>query len=355
MGYAEALLLPPNVWGFLEWTTGVIRINATVGELQRLGDLKERARLAYQETVTHEFFHCAQICAAGYPHHFAVSVVKELLPVLYPFLEGFSAYTDLGEASLRFAEAPPPVPRALVTVLEGLDAPGDDGITPREIVESAAYLVQKRTHRPGLDAAGFGRILPFAPAPEYQTAFLVAESILGDRAFELLPALSYFSLCYLRPQDVFIPLCRAASRLPGGGGHSLAHVAEELTRSYRCLGTSFRYTRDFTGGTFNPFYRSHARTLAAIGRWKRTDLPGLMSNPHEWMPEFRSRLRTPVILNPDDIATFRVRHGRAEPPAIRMKLKCILATYCFILMDGELGPHYLRSATAGDRTDPREG
>ncbi len=343
MGYAEAISLPPNVWGFLEWMTGVIRINATVEELQRLSEVKERVRLAYEETITHEFFHCAQICAAGYPHHYAASVTKELFPVLYPYLLAFSSHTDLEEAVARLAEAPPSIPHQAVALLDRLDEPGSDGITPRAIVESAAYLVQKRTHQGDLDAPGYGHMLHFAPAPEYRSTFLVAESILGARAFELFPALSFLSLCFLRPQDVFTNLCRAARRLPDGDARGLMRIAEEISRAHRWLGTSFNYSKDFSNGSFNPFYRSYARTLVGIGRWKRVDLVALMSTPHEWITEFRRRLKMPVILNPDDIAVFRVRHARAEPPELWMKVQCIAATYCLVMMNGELGPHYLRS------------
>lgn len=349
MGYAEAISLPPNVWGFLEWMTGVIRINATVEELQRLSEVKERVRLAYEETVTHEFFHCAQICAAGFPHHYAASVTKELFPVLYPYLLNFSSQTDLEEAVTRFAEAPPSIPPRVLTLLDSLDEPGSGGITPREIVESAAYLVQKRTHRPDLEAPGYSHALHFAPAPEYRSAFFAAESILGDRAFELFPALSYLSLCFVRPQDVFADLCGAARRLPRRDTRALMRIAEELSRAHRWLGTSFDYTKEFSNGTFNPFYRGYARTLAAIGRWKGVDLPTLMSAPHEWIVEFRRRLNMPVIVNPDDIAAFRVRHGRAKAPDLRMKVQCLAATYCLVLMDGEIGPRYLRSEAGGQR------
>lgn len=343
MGYAKAISLPRNVWGFLEWMTGVIRINATVEELQQFSQAPERVRLAYEETVTHEFFHCAQICAAGYPHRYASSVAKALYPVLHPYLQAFSSHTDLEEASMHFAEAPPAIPHTLTALLESLDEPGLDGITPREIVESAAYLVQKRTHRPELDAPRYDQMLHLAPAPEYRSAYMAAESILGERAFGLFPALSFYALCFVRPHDVFVDLCRAARRAPDGG---LARVAEDLARTHRCLGTAARYARDYANGTFNPFYAGHARTLTAIGRWKRADLSTLMSAPHEWMPAFRQRLRIPVILNPDDVASFRVQNGRAAPPDLRMKVQCLAATFCLILMEGERGPHYLRSEAA---------
>lgn len=347
MGYAEAISLPSNVWGFLEWMTGVIRINATVEELQRLSEAREHVRLAYEETVTHEFFHCAQICAAGYPHHYAATVAKALFPVLHPYLLAFSSHTDLEEAATRFAQAPPSIPHEAMALLDLLDEPGSDGITPRDIVESAAYLVQKRTHLQDLDAADYGHMLHFAPAPEYRSAFLVAESILGARALELFPALSHVSLCFLRPQDVFTNLCRAARRLPDGDARGLMRTAEDLSRTHRWLGTSFDYAGEFSNGSFNPFYRSYARTLAGIGRWKRVDLAALMSTPHEWMTEFRRRVKMPVILNPDDIAVFRVRHARAEPPGLWTKLQCIAATYSLVVMNGELGPRYLRSEAGG--------
>jgi hypothetical protein len=83
------------------------------------------------------------------------------------------------------------------------------GLTPESILESTAFLVQKRAHRPWLDAEEYREMLD----KNYKKPYDLAAQYLGeDVTFSVLPLFASLSLWTNAPSVVFQGLCMWGER-----------------------------------------------------------------------------------------------------------------------------------------------
>ena len=93
------------------------------------------------------------------------------------------------------------------------DQPGDDGLTPRMLLESSAFHVQKTVHYPGLGHTGYLRMLEEDDvALEYRSAYDLASAYLHEECLDHFTLISNLALMVDRPDRVFMPLVRQFSK-----------------------------------------------------------------------------------------------------------------------------------------------
>lgn len=205
------LALPPQTYALLDWCSGIVRINATRQEFERLREktanpsslTEDEATL--MEALTHECSHYFQICTMGFLYQFAVELLEEVVALLPPdAATGLEALQKLSEQSLNRTNS------RVSDLLQKIDALGPDGITVRAIAESHAYFSQKTHHYSNLSHTSYKEMLENAPSIEYRLAYDIADAVLGDKAFDVFPVLASLALSTTAPQESFARFCRAA-------------------------------------------------------------------------------------------------------------------------------------------------
>lgn len=358
----QALSLPDSTWGFLEWATGVLRINATVEEIKSLDSLPDYERLGYEETITHEMFHLFQICTAGYLYYFATLSLREIYPLIAPYLASLinflqknpgESVTTIGHNELwqLLMNEPPMLSANLKKYFQSIDEPGNNNITIREIVEGSAYLAQKQIHSINLTAARFSKLLEYAPGNEYVSAYWLAESILESHTFDLFNVIAFISLCFQQPHLVFVHLCEEFKKhqihiLDDTTKPLIEKIIDHLRLSNAYLGTSDRFVNRHPTYKKHPFYfDALKKTVRLSADVLNTSFIELMASPQNWAGEFRKGIGMPILLNPDEFVILEdpAALGYVKTEDETSLLHTIFAcTYSLLIMKSDhLGFRYI--------------
>ncbi|MDA0161326.1 hypothetical protein OM076_13695 [Solirubrobacter ginsenosidimutans] len=215
-----ALAVDDGVEAYLDWATGLLRINRAYDEWRQ-----ETPSHVFAETLAHESFHLVQLATTGYGYRLSARLFDLVRRAL-------TATADV--------EIPPGASAEVARLLSVLDAVGPEGVTARSVLESHAYLVQKQAVWTGLTAASYDAILVSAPAPEYRTAYEFARDHLADETFTTFPLLCSLALLTADPAETFIALVHELDRrslhYEPGTARALLGLTEALAG--RFLGTA---------------------------------------------------------------------------------------------------------------------
>jgi hypothetical protein len=205
----EIFTLDESTFGFLDWPTGLIRLNCTVDQFDALWeDFSLYPDLA--GTFFHEMLHFYQIASLGYLYRLA------------SFLRGLIR-ESIPRDTRRLADFPTTVKNNgfLRALLTDFDRAGPAGLSVRSIVESLTYLIQKRAefgYSIGRYRSAGERYLDHLRTaslpPEYTGAFAFADQTFGHRAdaVMMMPVLAHVALCNHSPPEAFAGLCDAVAR-----------------------------------------------------------------------------------------------------------------------------------------------
>jgi hypothetical protein len=192
--------LPDGVWGYLDWVTGLVRVNVSSHEFSGSKRTEQ-----FELTLNHELIHAFQICTTGYLYRLGTELLREVVRIIL----SVSANPDVFE----LIRTPPPSSVKIDTLLFEIDCANTDGITVRDLVEGYAYYAHEALQDVALSGATYARRLAAAPAREYANAFRYSEQRINERAFEVFPLLCYLALLFRDPPDVF---CKLHDLLPLG-------------------------------------------------------------------------------------------------------------------------------------------
>jgi hypothetical protein len=312
---SQYFALPREVAGFLEWSTGVLRINATLEQFQaytaRLPEgtiygthPDDEMIMTLVRAITHEQFHFRQAMATGYGYTLAcaafIRIMQEIGRLPLPH--------DWNGMLAAIAASPPLIPDLTARFAE-LDEEGPDGVTIRDVIESAALLYECKAHMPDLDHAKYSRYLDLAMVlPEYRRAYDLATEILGPVAFDNFLVAAVLALCFRRPDQALGNILQqmagllhldAVYRSPDDF-MGLASVVIAARRRYEYLGTAWHVLNGAIDNTplVHPYY---ARPLQAY-RSDHSDEQLLTTLVGPILDErARSLLAQPVLLNGDVI------------------------------------------------------
>ena len=164
--FLTAIGVPRGVAGYLDWTTGLMRVNATHdvwARIARTPDLRTLPRWeqGVVETITHETIHFLQITTTSYLYRFAVTLFELVKSAIH-----FPVH-DVSELPIR---ATPELAQKLRAHFATLDARGAHGVTVRSLAEGQAMLAQLRTHWRGLTAGEFLKRLTGSGLPAEYSA-----------------------------------------------------------------------------------------------------------------------------------------------------------------------------------------
>ncbi len=194
----EAIKLPNNILGYLDWTTGLIRINLTYEEYKNGNDIKILDKVL--TTLVHENFHAHQICNSGFLYNFIVEFTYELWENM------FAMYKDEPVLQQTFQEGII-ISKAAKDILSRLYVKHGKFSTI-DLIESHAFLAHNLIIDRNLDYIQYDNLLTKKyPNTIYSNLFQYLKSLFGKKSFHLLPGICFVALLFNQPMKVFYLMC----------------------------------------------------------------------------------------------------------------------------------------------------
>lgn len=286
-----ALLRPPGGWAFLDWITGIVRVNCSV-EFYRQVEAKRQdpgkigtltpEEILLLETITHESYHFFQVCTTGY----LFGIADALFRVFQRYLTAHpvARYEDLPEA------APAGVAAEIASIKGLLDQPGPEDLTPRLLIEGAAFLAQKLNHWNGLTPEIYESMLA-GEAEEYRLAYDVARELVGDRALTVVPLLTSLSLRSPEPVRAFVGMCRIFGAVPD----SLLGKVDFMDLLESSTSRVMPHPSPPAGHSPLSVFSAAARRCGSLGEMIRVQA---MARPDRMPPEVADLVQPAILFNP---------------------------------------------------------
>jgi hypothetical protein len=291
------LHLPPTTFAFLEWCTGVLRINLTTGEYEeRLRQPQLRKEL--EEFIHHERFHLLQIITSGYPYYFTTELVKEIIPFWK------NALAENTKGRMLFYKTISDIPDLSPAVRQKFDELArvdTDGLSVNALIEGAALFYQKKASFPEALVAGELRLAEAYLPQLYTAAFRYVRKYLDQTLLEKhFAELTHLALCFLQPVRAFRYLVTelASQKMDL---RASAQAFREAGNTY--LGTPFEVERFlYQRQGYNPFFAHQITRLIDYCTQHGLSLFDLMASIkqcHTYLsgPDFAM----PLIFNPDEV------------------------------------------------------
>jgi hypothetical protein len=303
--FLPSIAVPKGVAGYLDWSTGLLRVNATHEVWQRIVASKDLSKLQQWErdiveVVTHETIHFMQIVTTGWLYQFAVELF-ELIKSCIPFpVKDFS----------QIPKVPPPGPAARIrNHLARLDVAGANSVTVRSLVECQAVLAQLQTHWKSTDHESFVKRIHESHLPqEYRAAYLSAVKHLDRHAFESYPFISNMALCCRDPVTSFEVICRGVktAALPAQPRRAIQGYLELLNRLHTAgnlemIGTAAEV---INSAPEHPVYTPMVARLNELSA--NSSMLEYMAAPHEIKEPVAVAVARPTVFNLDDSGNARV-------------------------------------------------
>lgn len=297
---SRIMALPSNVMGYLDWSTGLLRINLDSEEYGSIGEGSDVIASRFQETLCHEMFHVYQICTTGFLFNYVTAFSKEL------WLEAFEMESDRPVTGLIGGEVH--VSDELASLIESIHAPKAHGLAVVDIVESHAFLAHNRTIEPEIPRDFFRLRMAGLKDSPYQKAFGYAERKLGVYAGDYLCPIAYEALCFHDPVDVFVILVDAVAE------EMFAHVesTEDIEQIMKQARKSLSSRQDYIGNPrrlldddqdIHPFY---ADTLTQIANaYDEEATRDFMCFPESTPNHFHTITLRPLLLNDSTTVILR--------------------------------------------------
>jgi hypothetical protein len=298
------LLDPRDAAAYLDWGSGITRVNATHAQWDAVLSRSDESQLSvaerqFLETVIHETTHFLQIVTTGYLYRFAVFFSLELRGVI----EDIDRAGSLSEAdyvgSLLRAPIPAQGAESLRELVSEIDAPGPKEITTRAIVESDAFLIQKRAFWPDISPAAYRDVLDRqSPSPLYRTAYDVAGQWLGDDSLDAYPYLAYLALCTSQPPTAFVALCQAVAErsLARNGVLQVGAIARLLNDTrWDVFGTASEVVSWFPPE--HPVYTPAVKQLDELPKEGDLSLERYSVTPHIFTEQLLRQGTRPMVFN----------------------------------------------------------
>jgi hypothetical protein len=282
-------LLQSEGWAYLDWITGLVRIDADASFYQNCvkkfnkSEMLTEDEILLLETVAHESFHYLQICTSAYLYNLS----RRLYDALSKYLEKqpVTCYEDLRNWP------PPGLKEEFAFHIALLNVEGPQNVSALSIVDSAAFYVQKLRCRPNLTANAYEEML-VGELLQYHHAYKVAVGCLGrEMGFQLFPLLAAMSLWTMVPQETFPALCEGLAKL---GPDALRKV--DFDQFLREVSPYYAGTPLVRGGAEIPIYNQTICALDKLYKSHELDLYMLMAKPHVRLNDSLTNVTVPPMV-----------------------------------------------------------
>ncbi len=343
----DALKLPENVWGFLDWTTGALRINTDYNTFFNEDQNKGKLKLLLNETIYHEAFHYLQILSTGYLFGLVANISKEELSIVCNILkEALDSKNSIQDLYIELLKNEQIEQLRLTTKkYMFLDDKSSLGLTNRDIIESSAYFFQKSMTENISNIEQYLKLLEFAPSKEYSKAFLVAHKIIGESALIYFQSICFLSLLFFHPYQVFPVLCEffKSCKYQPIEENKIIEQLVLLSKSYPYLGTSYIVCEKFHNGIYNPFFKGSYNLLVDfVEKEYEGSLFKLMSQPQKRFTDFYKNICRILIFNPDNVFSLIGKEKKSTDKVDDMLLTIITGANFMYYKQDKTGPSFLK-------------
>lgn len=338
---AERIKLPENVLGYLDWITGTLRLNLTNAQYNELtGESDDALWATYWEVYVHEMFHLFQVTSSGFLYNYATELSNDLL-IHELELEA----NHLIRSANEFQPS-----EGFIRKAAKLNQPVKSGLSVVDIVESAAFLAHHIILNKVSSHEGYSSVLRSYKGSVYEKAYSFLSEKVGEKAFSMLCGVSYLSLSFNKPVEVFHML---SDQLPNHldriglipSHEILLDVIDEIFYEeggeYGLLESPLSVAKQGGKAEFNPFYSHIIERLASHDDIE--EMGNFMCNP-DWITAdiFLYSMR-PVLLNdatmvvPKDFSKgmFDTKNQHED------MLKAVAVSAYQVMSCDDVGPHFL--------------
>lgn len=346
--------VPPEVAGYLEWGSGILRVNCSFEEWEEInrnfGNPRSEFARSVLATVTHETFHFLQICTTGFLYAFAC----RYFDLMRNLIKNRAGY-PLTEVKIRFfLNNPPEHTDEIIDHISLLDRPGHSGITVRSIVESAAYFYEHATHYPNIDARAYDEILARdKPPEEYYQAYSLSKEILGNTAFSNFLLAAFISLCFSRPEMVYEDVLKiiASNSLNYKDDRDLSkffQAVQPLFSSHSALGSAAEVALNGSNAPLHPVYKNVILSLNETA--DKINPIELVVNPQAMTVEAALGNVRPVVFNKNHVLIPRSFEKQSSQEQLTTEMTVVILLGAMILAIGrsESVPSRFRVIPEGD-------
>lgn len=275
----RSLSLAPGVQGFMDWGTGIIRLNCSQADYARRLALPF-SKGGVREVFVHETHHFAQIliCSFLYAHSARLNALVECL-----LLNAHTGWTDSVQLLVLAREYRDSCVR--------IEDPLDSGCSPRDIVESLTHFLQVRAIH-SINASEYYSLLSKSNIPDtYKRAYFLFYYYLGDND-TVFPFIAQLSLCFESPAAAFCRLLQDWGGPRLNGDTPLPDVMDHCRSEYEgFMGFSWECEQR------QPVYDEVLRAIVRANADEQFSLT--MMNPVKiWEPGIDDFFIRPLVLNP---------------------------------------------------------
>lgn len=277
-----------------DWATGVVRLFMHMDQWNTVLSLPDDADDSDEryttEIITHEALHVLHMLTTGYAYELSLTCYELAMRAVKEC--GTLDKIYINREKYRSAVEPH---------FRHLEQAGPDGLSNLDLMESVAFLVQKRAHYPAMGPASYEtKLNEEIFSQRYRGAYDIAVAFLGEDAFEELPHIVSLSLMTSNPVEAFIPLIRLFKQFGSSPDQMRKHQAAIVL-----LNEKFGDT--LLGGAWERIYRkrsAHPLLLPAISgcaelvKNKKVPPLAILARPHSVLDELSSTLGPLVLLEP---------------------------------------------------------
>ena len=199
--------IPDDIFGYLEWSTGIIFLNLTADEYIQSINSESIKSAIVKETIYHETYHYLQIVSSGFLYNTTRDFSNEVLGIITAFINDIcipSKCKTFRDALIMFNENVDLTTYKIGTEhFSKLDLINIFKFSTRDIIEGGAYLLQKQMTNIELTHEIFLSKLKFAPSKTYSKVYKFVTLHLGELAFSVFHSIAYFSLLFAEPEKIF--------------------------------------------------------------------------------------------------------------------------------------------------------
>lgn len=277
----RTLVLPSGVQGFLDWNTGIIRLNCDASDYA----IRMRTPISdggVKETFYHESHHFAQVLLCGYLFRHCASLRR----VVDAVVSMNSQLTFEDKKKLRSLD------KKYRDSHSNLMRCSESGLSSLDLVESLTFYLHSFSNG-YLDTTSYQALLHRSNlSREYKHGYLVGvERLDQDRFHRVFPLVVQLSLCFESPPDTYVDLL----------GRWGVQELNEDTPLDQIMTYCQKEMPGFIGfawesGEQHPVYEGVLQQI--VDKGKDELFTTTMMNPMLiWDPELEPVLRRPIVLN----------------------------------------------------------
>lgn len=280
--------------GYLDWTTGVIRININGDDYRNLDSLYNYIQNDFYETLAHELFHSIQICTCGYLYKYVYTYSKDFW--------NNNIFKFDGSNNLKYNKQIVENIKSEIKVI--LEIHPTSNLSVRDIIESQAVLVHNIILNPKINQKKYKKKVLSFKDTEYGKAYFYLYEYIGDKAFYALSGTSYISLLYSNPINVFCYIAENLSKYKSTiSFDTIGSILNEIVSSYsnennKFLGSPINFFKN-NKVIHHPFYEQSIKKV--YSNYTIEKISEMHMNPFKIDLKYQVDNIRPLLLNTMDI------------------------------------------------------